>query len=62
MKDSQVSTKFLDEKVDFTSNAYSEGIQFTLNKVAAQYLELDLDFLDEFLGLEEGKVMANTST
>lgn len=54
--------QFLDEKANFAFDAYDEWIKSIRNKVAAQYPELDLGILDEFLGLEKGEVVVDTST
>lgn len=54
--------RFLDEMADLTFDAYNKGIMSALNKIAVQYPELDLDFLDKFLELKEDKVVADTST
>lgn len=62
VEDFRASTKFLDEKVNFAFDAYGKRIRFAQNKVIVQYPELDLDFVDEFLGLKENEVMIDPST
>lgn len=61
MEDFQVSKEFQNEKADFATTTYEEGVKDARDKVTEQCVGLDLSILNEFLASEEGEFRANTS-